>query len=258
MPVMDRVRGRVVALLACLLLATGCDPGAVRALGGEAPRAGADRQDRGQHPRQDHGQRDRPARVVAPPRGRVDVPVTRAVRMLRRAPERSAGYERDAFAHWTDADGDGCDTRDEVLLDESLRPRRTRAGEDCRITGGAWRSAYDGERTRDPSTFDVDHVVPLADAWGSGARAWTDARRERFANDLGDPRSLVAVTASSNRSKSDRDPAEWLPDLARCRYVRDWVAVKVRWDLAADATERSVLTRRARGCGGRVVVRVAR
>jgi hypothetical protein len=214
--------------------------------GGDRPGRRAERPRRGA----DDGRRS----VAVPRTRRVDAPFPRAVRMLRRAPERGVGYDRELFVHWTDADGDGCDTRDEVLLAEAVR--RPRVGDDCALSGGRWRSVYDGATTRDPSTFDVDHVVPLADAWASGARRWSDARREAFANDLGDARSLVAVTASSNRSKSDQDPGEWLPDERRCRYVRDWTAVKLRWDLAADPAEVADLTRRARRCGGRVVVRV--
>lgn len=193
---------------------------------------------------------------MTPTARRIDVGLRRAVAMLRRAPERGDDYDREAFVHWTDADGDGCDTRDEVLLAEAVR--RPRVGDDCDLLGGRWVSPYDGESTRDPSSFDVDHVVPLADAWASGARRWGAARREAFANDLGDRRSLVAVTASSNRSKSDQDPSTWQPERQRCRYVRDWTAVKLRWDLAADRAEVGTLTRRARACGGRVTVRTVR
>ncbi len=202
------------------------------------------------------GRRDASAPAERPAARRVDAGFGRAVAMLRRAPERGEGYDRDAFVHWTDADRDGCDTRDEVLLAEAVR--RPRVGDGCDLLGGRWVSPYDGESTRDPSTFDVDHLVPLADAWASGARRWSATRREAFANDLGDRRSLVAVTASSNRSKSDQDPSTWQPERQRCRYLRDWTAVKLRWDLTADRAEARTLTRRARACGGRVTVRTVR
>lgn len=90
----------------------------------------------------------------------------------------------------------------------------------------------------------------LAEAWDSGTRRWTAATRERFANDLVDRRALVAVTASSNRVKSDSDPAEWLPRPAdRCRYVRDYVA----WRLTVNRLEKRVLLSTARGCTNTVV-----
>ncbi|WP_425582178.1 HNH endonuclease family protein [Streptosporangium carneum] len=98
--------------------------------------------------------------------------------------------------------------------------------------------------------LDVDHLVPLAEAWDSGASTWTAAQRQEYANDLDDPGHLVAVTARSNRSKADKDPSQWLPPYqpARCRYVTEWVAVKLRWALTVDAAERDTLTELAGAC----------
>lgn len=154
-----------------------------------------------------------------------------------------------AARHWIDADGDGCDTREEVLLEESTTPAQ--AGTGCRITGGQWVSAFDGAETLDPSTFDVDHMVPLAEAWDSGASAWSASTRQAFANDLGYSGSLIAVSASSNRSKGDRDPAEWLPPNSsfRCTYVLTWIAIKYRWSLSIDPVERGTLQQQVASCG---------
>lgn len=172
----------------------------------------------------------------------------RLVRQLDVGRERSAGYDREKFVHWVDADGDGCDTRDEVLRQEAVDAPTV--GDGCSLSGGEWFSWYDAEEVGDSSDLDIDHVVALAEAWASGARGWTRGTRQRFANDLGDRRSLTAVTASSNRSKSDGDPAEWLPrKKARCRYVRDWVVVKSRWQLRVDRAEKRTVRRLVRRCG---------
>lgn len=173
----------------------------------------------------------------------VKVRLRTAITNLPVARETRAGYDRARFDHWIDADGDCRDTRDEVLANESLV-----AVHGCDIQSGKWRSWYDGAVTRDSTSFDVDHMVALAEAWDSGARRWTADTRRRFANDLGDGRSLVAVSASSNRSKSDQDPAEWLPRFAKCRYIRHWVAVKIRWRLKVNANEKQALTSIASGC----------
>ena len=82
----------------------------------------------------------------------------------------------------------------------------------------------------------------------SGARSWTTTQRQQYANDLGDGRDLVAVTDNVNQSKGDQDPAEWLPALEQCRYVGEWVAVKIRWSLTVDSAEKSTLTSLAGGC----------
>ncbi len=191
--------------------------------------------------------------------GAVTKRLVRMTRQLDVGPERSRGYDRDKFVHWIDADGDGCDTRDEVLVAEAVEDPAVGSG--CDLSGGQWFSWYDGEDVSDSSDLDIDHLVPLADAWRSGARGWTKATRKRFANDLGDRRSLTAVTASSNRSKSDRDPAEWLPprQAGHCRYVREWVAVKTRWQLRVDRSEKQTLRRVVGDCANvKVRVRLAR
>ena len=165
-----------------------------------------------------------------------------------RAESHAATYQRAAFPTWIDADKDHCDTRKEVLIAESTK--RVTLGARCKILTGRWTSLYDGATTRTASTFDIDHVVPLEEAWTSGAWAWTSARRTNFANDLGYPFSLQAVSAGSNRSKGDRDPAEWLPARNLCTYAVRWVAVKYRWSLAIDSAEQRELARLLSGtCG---------
>ncbi|MFK4071947.1 HNH endonuclease family protein [Streptomyces sp. NPDC029674] len=172
-----------------------------------------------------------------------------AVAALPTAAESREGYQRTRFKHWTDEDRDSCNTREEVLIAES-RTAPT-IGPGCKVTGGRWHSYYDGETLTQPRGLDIDHMVPLAEAWDSGASTWSAERRKAYANDLGDERSLVAVTARSNRSKSDQDPAEWQPPLAdaRCTYTTDWVATKLRWGLAVDKAERQALRKLAAGCG---------
>lgn len=168
------------------------------------------------------------------------------VRSLETAGEVRRGYDRGLFNHWVDRSSDGCDTRDEVLIAEATTGPSV--GDNCTLSRGSWTSYYDAASTRDPSTLDIDHMVPLAEAWDSGARAWDDATRERFANDLGDGRALIAVTASANRSKSDQDPAEWMPPRKGCRYVKQFVAVKIRWSLTVDRTEKRFLRHKAASC----------
>jgi hypothetical protein len=169
-----------------------------------------------------------------------DLPVASEVR---------TGYNRDLFPHWIDADGDGCNTRYEVLIAEAVTAPSVGSG--CSLSGGRWYSYYDGAYWTAPADLDIDHVVALAEAWDSGARNWTTAQRQSYANDLGDGRALVAVTDNVNQSKSDQDPAEWLPPVTsvRCRYVTEWAAVKTRWALTVDSAEKSALTSVANGCG---------
>ena len=161
------------------------------------------------------------------------------------AEEYVGGYDRKLFNHWIDADKDGCDTRKEVLIAEAtVKPK---IGAKCVLSGGTWLSSYDNKTVKGSGTgLDVDHMVPLAEAWRSGAWQWTPEEREIFANDLLDERVLIAVSASSNRSKSDKDPAKWLPKGSKeavCDYVFNWVSVKYRFSLTVDPKERQVVER---------------
>ncbi len=111
------------------------------------------------------------------------------------------------------------------------------------MISGRWLSIYDGVEVSDPSELDVDHLVPLAEAWRSGAHAWETDRRAAFANDLSYPDHLIAVTGATNRSKSDSPPNEWRPPLRStwCRYATAWVTVKTTWSLTVTTAERDAL-----------------
>ena len=157
---------------------------------------------------------------------------------LRVESEHSDGYDRDALeVGWLYSDGES--TRDRVLAAE-------------RLTDGTWLSAYDAVTVLDASDLDVDHMVPLAEAWRSGGHQWPIDTWTSYANDLGDPRSLIAVSSSTNRSKGARDPAQWWPPEAayRCQYAADWVAVKTRWQLNVDTAERQALDSQLESCTG--------
>ncbi|MFI6098199.1 HNH endonuclease family protein [Lentzea sp. NPDC051213] len=189
-----------------------------------------------------------PAVAAAAPATAAALPLREAVAALPVADEVRDGYQREKFRHWVDADRDGCSTRAEVLIDEAaLAPE---IGLKCAIAGGSWYSSYDDEYVPDARAIDIDHMVPLAEAWDSGASAWTAKRREEYANDLGEARALIAVTARSNRSKADQDPSTWLPPYApaQCGYITDWVSVKTRWGLTVDDHEKSVLVERSASC----------
>ena len=159
------------------------------------------------------------------------------------ADEHHVGYDRALFEHWTDDDGDGCDTRREVLIAEATTPPTV--GDNCRLSGGTWLSVYDNAVEEGTGRgFDVDHLVPLAEAWWSGAHSWNAETRQQFANDIRNEHSLVAVSATSNRSKSAGDPADWLPSrqAAHCWYVEAWIGTKTFWQLTIDPAEKQALT----------------
>nr|BFD88593.1 HNH endonuclease family protein [Streptomyces sp. Xyl84] len=189
-----------------------------------------------------------PHHQVRVPGQTVTLPVRDALAQLPVREENRTGYERSKFKHWIDADHDGCNTRAEVLKAEAVTAPEQ--GPNCRLTGGVWYSPYDDRYIEGPSGLDIDHLVPLAEAWDSGASTWTPAEREAYANDLGDPRDLIAVSAASNRSKADQDPSTWLPPAAgyHCTYATDWITDKTRWNLTIDTPEQTALAEALEQC----------
>ena len=173
--------------------------------------------------------------------------ITTAINSLKIADEVRTGYKRTLFKHWTSA-GNGCDSRKAVIISEAIKKPVVEKG--CLIKGGEWLSIYDNVKVTEASKLDVDHFVPLAEAWDSGASAWDAAKKEKYANDQTDPRHLIAVTGASNRSKSDQDPAEWMPTnkAYTCEYLVNWVSVKVRWNLSVDKKEKEFILANSKSC----------
>ncbi|MDQ0378438.1 HNH endonuclease family protein [Amycolatopsis thermophila] len=151
----------------------------------------------------------------------------------------STGYSRDKFPHWDDQGG-SCNTREVVLKRDGTN---VVTDSSCAATSGTWTSPYDGATWTAASDLDIDHVVPLAAAWRTGASAWTTAKREAFANDLTDPQ-LIAVTDNVNQAKGDKAPDEWKPPLQSywCTYAKMWIDVKYEWQLSIDSAEKAALT----------------
>ena len=147
------------------------------------------------------------------------------------------GYSREKFPHWRSA-GKNCDVRDSVLKRDGTKVKFS----GCNVVAGTWKSLYDGQTLDTPTKVDIDHMVPLAAAWRTGASGWTEAQREAFANDLDSPQ-LWAVTDNVNQSKSDQTPDQWKPPLQShwCEYSRAYTHVKYLYDLTVTDAEQGAL-----------------
>lgn len=174
-----------------------------------------------------------------------------------------AGYDRScAPGHacvfgeeWTDDHAglfgnNGCDTRQDVLLDQ-MRHIEMRWGSRCRIYEARLTDPYTGRRLTwrdDGYRIQVDHLYPLARAWHAGAWAWPQGRRVRFANDV--RLELLAVSARANQRKGARSPADWLPPRRsyRCRYLVRYLVVARTYDLPITPSDAAVVRRYARSC----------
>jgi hypothetical protein len=179
-----------------------------------------------------------PALAYPPTPPSVSTAATELASLTVKAEGSTSGYSRDLFPHWITQSGT-CDTREQVLKRDGTG---VTVNSSCQPTAGSWYSVYDATWVTSSSSIDIDHIVPLAEAWKSGANAWTTARRQQFANDLSIAQ-LIAVSASSNRSKGDSDPASWKPTntSAHCIYAREWIWVKYTYGLSLQSAEKTAL-----------------
>lgn len=172
-----------------------------------------------------------------------------AVRALPVAAENNTGYDRNRyFGQWNDQNRDCQNTRAEVLVSESRVAPKYTTSRRCTVANGKWVTTFDNRTHTSASTVQIDHMVPVHEAWGSGARAWTQARRVAFYNDLGYAGSLSAQTSRLNSSKQASGPEQWLPPANVCLYIAQWTTVKARWRLTVDKAEKAALIRHADKC----------
>jgi len=160
-----------------------------------------------------------------------------------------AGYSREEFPHWSDAekfgwklpggtsDSESCDAREAALIRDGTKERIEAY---CDVVSGSWFDPYGGQTYADPEDIDIDHIVPLANAWRSGASSWDTVKRESFANV---PRDLLSVNDGLNQSKGDKGPEAWKPPRKAywCTYAKRWIGIKHYWDLSVTDAERSSL-----------------
>jgi len=176
---------------------------------------------------------------------------------LRVRPEGSmVGYSREEFPHWSDAqeygwrlpagtpDPGSCDVREAALIRDG---KEEVVGGGCSVATGRWFDPYTGNTYLQPADIDIDHVVPLANAWRSGADSWTTARRERFANV---PPDVLAVEDNANQQKGDKGPEAWKPPRTayHCVYSKKWINIKHQWTLSVTREEKSALKQMLSTC----------
>jgi Protein of unknown function (DUF1524) len=168
-----------------------------------------------------------------------------------------SGYSREEFPHWSDArefgwklpggtpDPESCDARDAALIRDG---REERVEAYCDVVNGNWFDPYGGRSYTDPGDIDIDHIVPLANAWRSGASSWSTTERESFANA---PRDLLSVDDGLNQSKGDKGPEAWKPPRKAywCVYAKRWIGIKHYWSLSVTGAERSALKQMLGTCG---------
>ncbi|GAA3214790.1 HNH endonuclease family protein [Nonomuraea helvata] len=169
-----------------------------------------------------------------------------------RAPK--TGFDRDKFGPaWSDVDHNGCDTRNDILKRDLVDEKFKSGTHDCIVLSGTLHDPYSGKtisfkRGQDTSTdVQIDHLIPLSDAWQKGAQQWSADKRKQFAND---PLNLMAVDGPLNGQKSDSDAASWLPPRKayRCTYIARQIDVKAKYDVWVTSGEKDAMETILKDC----------
>ena len=154
-------------------------------------------------------------------------------------------YAREEFGSW--AVKQCISTRVKVLKEESASPVVWEGP--CKVVSGEWVDRWTNESLGKPELIEIDHTVPLVNAWRSGAWAWSDSKRRAFLNDLSKDH-LVVTSADTNGKKGGRGPEEWKPDdeATWCEYARAWARIKHQWKLTVTHAEWRALKKMAGTC----------
>lgn len=163
--------------------------------------------------------------------------------------EEREGYDRDAqFGEWVEHDG--CDTRDRVLARDLTKV--TYEPGSCGVATGVLHDHYTGETIHfdseaDPNAVQIDHILAPKLLYDMHAMQGNRSRRVAFAND---PANLIAVDGSTNMSKQDDGPGQWLPpnEAFRCDYVSEFLAMARKYDVPISADDAAAVTEQAPYC----------
>lgn len=172
-------------------------------------------------------------------------PARRLARIPQAAENLTIPYEKSQFGGWSH---DDCvSTRVQVLLDTAVG--KVRQPDRCSVTAGVWVDRWTGKKITDPKKIQIDHTVPKANAWRSGAWAWSRNKLRRYMNDRATDH-LVVTSARTNNRKGDDSPDEWKPPdrSTWCDYAHAWVRIKKKWELTTTAVEWKALKEMAATC----------
>lgn len=131
--------------------------------------------------------------------------------------------------------GDCYNTRNKVLVRENKGVLKLKDSNKCSVESGKWIDPYSGKEMTDAQAeIQIDHMVPLKEAYISGAHKWTFKERCLYGNYLGYRNHLVAVSGEENNQKSASTPEDYMPadKTYYCQYLKDWLAIKSIWGLS--------------------------
>lgn len=165
-----------------------------------------------------------------------------ALKKIKVAEPQEVAYSRSEWKHWI---GSPCNTRETVLKKQGSKVKAD--DKTCKILSGSWVDPYSGSTFTDAGKLDIDHVIPLGYAAKHGGNSWSAAKKQEFANDTS---QLLAVSASENRSKSDKGPSKYMPPNKsfQCQYAKTWISTASKYGLTLAKADTVSLTAAIQKC----------
>lgn len=145
------------------------------------------------------------------------------------------------FGRWiNDPNDDTCyNTRAKVLVRDSDKEVIFKDSNHCVVEAGRWNDPYTGGTFTESKDIQIDHFVPLKNAYLSGAYKWSFRARCLYANYLGNDFHLLSANGSQNMKKGDKGPDKYIPPNPEytCTYLKNWLSVKFLWGLKMTEAE---------------------
>lgn len=156
-------------------------------------------------------------------------------------------YNRSDWSHWSDLDGNKCDTRQDILKRDGSNVVMRTDTKTCRVGSGEWIDPYSDQKFTDPGDLDIDHIIPLEYASFHGGAGWDASKKEQFAND---PANLLAASAGENRGKGSKGPAEYMPasESYHCTYAQKWIDISSKYQISITKDDQRALSRALETC----------
>jgi hypothetical protein len=155
-------------------------------------------------------------------------------------------YNRlEQFGRWiNDPNDDTCyNTRAKVLVRDSDKTVIFKDTNHCVVDGGLWQDPYTDQPFTNAKDIQIDHLVPLKNAYMSGASKWSFRARCLYANYLGAEFHLISSNGTQNMKKGDKGPDKYMPPNPEyaCTYVKNWLSVKFLWGLKMTEPEAAAI-----------------
>lgn len=172
-------------------------------------------------------------------------PLTRQLDSIQVADADKSSYSRSSYPHWITQSGT-CDTRETILKNVGF-DSDTRTCVAKSKSGFTYTEPYGGRKISDPSSLDIDHVIPLKYANGHNGASWSTAKKTQFANDMS---QLIAVDAGANRQKGDSGPSGWMPGNKNetCSYTTIWITTASRYGISITSSDKTALQKGIESC----------